>query len=135
MGIYVYPTDARWFRFLRFRSPLDEVNFWQPGGGAEFRRLQRPGPELRAGRGSYRLTGPANQHPQRTEGRKHPRPGPQRPSPPRVTRRASCHLPGLPTRASHPTVRPVFPAPGWPPASPGCRSATALPAGRSPTQP
>lgn len=39
MAIYLYPTDIRWFRFLRYRSPLDEVNFWQPGGGTEFRRL------------------------------------------------------------------------------------------------
>jgi putative restriction endonuclease len=40
MGIYVYPTDEKWFRFLRDRSPLDEVNFWQPGGAHEFNRLQ-----------------------------------------------------------------------------------------------
>ena len=40
MGLYVYPTDLKWFRYLRFRSPLDEVNFWQPGGASEFRRLQ-----------------------------------------------------------------------------------------------
>lgn len=40
MGIYVYPTDRRWFDFLRARSPLDEVNFWQPGGGSVFSRLQ-----------------------------------------------------------------------------------------------
>lgn len=42
MGIYVYPTDVEWFRFLKARSPLDEVNFWQPGGTHEFNRL-KPG--------------------------------------------------------------------------------------------
>lgn len=42
MNVYVYPTDINWFRFLRARSPLDEVNFWQPGGSTEFRRL-KPG--------------------------------------------------------------------------------------------
>jgi putative restriction endonuclease len=54
MGIYIYPTDIKWFRFLRYRSPLDEVNFWQPGGGTEFRRLQ-PG-ELFL----FRLKSPVN---------------------------------------------------------------------------
>lgn len=42
MGIYVYPTDERWFQFLRARAPIDEVNFWQPGGRQAFGRL-RPG--------------------------------------------------------------------------------------------
>lgn len=42
MSVYVYPTDLAWFRFLRSRSPLDEVNFWQPGGSTEFRAL-KPG--------------------------------------------------------------------------------------------
>ena len=27
---YVATTDYDWFRFLRVRQPLDEVNFWQP---------------------------------------------------------------------------------------------------------
>jgi putative restriction endonuclease len=40
MSVYVYPTDLEWFQFLQSRSPLDEVNFWQPGGTIEFRRLQ-----------------------------------------------------------------------------------------------
>ena len=40
MGIYVYPTDASWFRFLQARAPIDEVNFWQPGGSREFTGLQ-----------------------------------------------------------------------------------------------
>jgi putative restriction endonuclease len=39
VSAYVYPTDIDWFHFLRARSPLDEVNFWQPGGSTEFRRL------------------------------------------------------------------------------------------------
>lgn len=39
MSIYVYPTDLAWFRFLQARSPLDEINFWQPGGSAPFRAL------------------------------------------------------------------------------------------------
>ena len=42
MSVYVYPTDIDWFRFLQSRAPLDEVNFWQPGGSTEFRAL-RPG--------------------------------------------------------------------------------------------
>lgn len=40
MNLYVYPTDHRWFNFLSQRPGTDEVNFWQPGGGAVFRRLQ-----------------------------------------------------------------------------------------------
>jgi putative restriction endonuclease len=54
MSVYVYPTDLDWFRFLRARSPLDEVNFWQPGGSMEFRAL-RPG-ELFL----FRLKSPVN---------------------------------------------------------------------------
>jgi putative restriction endonuclease len=40
--LYVGVTDADWFRFLRGRPELDEVNFWQPGGGRVFQVL-RPG--------------------------------------------------------------------------------------------
>lgn len=40
MSVYVYPTDRAWFQFLRARRPLDEINFWQPGGSAPFRALQ-----------------------------------------------------------------------------------------------
>lgn len=29
-GGYWYPTDPEWFRFLRVRGPLGEVNFWRP---------------------------------------------------------------------------------------------------------
>jgi putative restriction endonuclease len=39
MRIFVYPTDHDWFRFLRARTPLDEVNFWQPGGTRAFSGL------------------------------------------------------------------------------------------------
>lgn len=39
MKVYVYPTDQRWYRFLRSRRPLDEVNFWRPGGKQAFRVL------------------------------------------------------------------------------------------------
>jgi len=37
--LYVAVTDNDWFRFLRNRPELDEVNFWQPGGGQTFRVL------------------------------------------------------------------------------------------------
>ena len=30
---FVAPTDHGWYRFLRARPDLDEVNFWRPGGG------------------------------------------------------------------------------------------------------
>ena len=40
MKIYVYPTDRQWFDFLRQRTILDEINFWQPGGGRAFSQLQ-----------------------------------------------------------------------------------------------
>jgi putative restriction endonuclease len=36
---YVGVTDAGWYRFLSARPALQEVNFWQPGGGREFRVL------------------------------------------------------------------------------------------------
>jgi putative restriction endonuclease len=29
---YLFPTDINWFKFLRERQPLDEVNFWRPSG-------------------------------------------------------------------------------------------------------
>lgn len=37
--IYVYPTDNSWFERLASLSPLDEVNFWQPGGQRAFTGL------------------------------------------------------------------------------------------------
>jgi putative restriction endonuclease len=45
MKLYVAVTDNQWFRFLRSRPELDEVNFWQPGGGQAFRALP-PGEPL-----------------------------------------------------------------------------------------
>jgi putative restriction endonuclease len=36
---FVAVTDRDWYEFLRRRSDLDEVNFWQPGGGRQFRAL------------------------------------------------------------------------------------------------
>lgn len=32
-------TDGDWYRFLADRPALNEVNFWRPGGGREFRAL------------------------------------------------------------------------------------------------
>lgn len=39
MKIWVGVTDEGWFNYLRARNP-DEVNFWQPSGGREFKALQ-----------------------------------------------------------------------------------------------
>lgn len=39
MQAWVGITDGDWYRFLAGRPDLDEVNFWQPGGTREFRRL------------------------------------------------------------------------------------------------
>ena len=45
MKAYMAITDNHWFRFLKYRSPLDEVNFWQPGGSRIFKALD-PGEPL-----------------------------------------------------------------------------------------
>lgn len=37
---FVAPTDHGWWRFLRARPELDEVNFWRPGGAFSFSALQ-----------------------------------------------------------------------------------------------
>lgn len=37
--VYVGVTDGDWYRFLADRPHLNEVNFWRPGGGREFRVL------------------------------------------------------------------------------------------------
>ncbi len=34
---YIGNTDQKWFEFLRANSPLEEVNFWQPGTPQTFR--------------------------------------------------------------------------------------------------
>jgi len=36
---YVGVTDNDWFQFLSAQPDIDEVNFWQPGGKAQFRAL------------------------------------------------------------------------------------------------
>jgi len=54
MKIYVGVTDNDWFRFLRDRPGLDEVNFWQPGGSHLFRALQPGEPFL------FKLHAPEN---------------------------------------------------------------------------
>jgi len=45
MKAFVAVTDGDWFRYLRSRQDLDEVNFWQPGGNRLFRALS-PGQPL-----------------------------------------------------------------------------------------
>jgi putative restriction endonuclease len=42
---FVAVTDNDWFDFLRQRPDITEVNFWQPGGGRNFRALD-PGQPL-----------------------------------------------------------------------------------------
>lgn len=54
MKLYVVVTDNDWFRFLRNRPDLDEVNFWQPGGSHLFRALQPGEPFL------FKLHAPEN---------------------------------------------------------------------------
>lgn len=54
MNAFVAVTDSNWFRYLRSRSPLDEVNFWQPGGSRRFRTLQPGEPFL------FKLHSPEN---------------------------------------------------------------------------
>ena len=39
MKAWVGVTDGDWYRFLKARPHLDEVNFWQPSGGRQFRSL------------------------------------------------------------------------------------------------
>jgi putative restriction endonuclease len=39
MRFFVGVTDYDWFRFLASRPGIDEVNFWQPSGGMEFKAL------------------------------------------------------------------------------------------------
>jgi putative restriction endonuclease len=40
MRFFVGVTDYDWFRFLAAQPGIDEVNFWQPSGGVEFKALQ-----------------------------------------------------------------------------------------------
>jgi putative restriction endonuclease len=39
MRFFVGVTDYDWYRFLASRPDTDEVNFWQPSGGVEFKAL------------------------------------------------------------------------------------------------
>ncbi len=43
MRLFVAVTDNDWFRFLRARPHLDEVDFWQPSGHGRFRALEMGG--------------------------------------------------------------------------------------------
>lgn len=45
MKTFVAVTDNEWFRLLRDRAPLPEVNFWRPGPSGNFRALS-PGEPL-----------------------------------------------------------------------------------------
>lgn len=47
-------TDSDWFNYLSSNTPLDEVNFWQPSGGRQFRALQPGEPFL------FKLHSPRN---------------------------------------------------------------------------
>lgn len=46
MRAYVAVTDGDWFRFLSEQPGIDEVNFWQPGGGRGFNVLTLGAPLL-----------------------------------------------------------------------------------------
>ena len=46
MRAFVAVTDGDWYRFLRARPELDEVNFWRPSGKANFRAIQPGEPFL-----------------------------------------------------------------------------------------
>ncbi len=54
MKLYVGITDEDWFDFLRARPDIDEVDFWQPGGGRDFRVLEPGEPFL------FKLHAPRN---------------------------------------------------------------------------
>ena len=53
MKLWVAVTDDGWFNYLSARKP-DEVNFWQPSGGREFKALQPGEPFL------FKLHSPKN---------------------------------------------------------------------------
>jgi putative restriction endonuclease len=54
MKTYVAVTDNDWYRALRSRPDLEEVNFWQPSSGRHFRALQPGEPFL------FKLHSPEN---------------------------------------------------------------------------
>jgi putative restriction endonuclease len=45
MNIYLGVTDTEWFEYLSKNKPED-INFWQPGGNASFKILERGAPFL-----------------------------------------------------------------------------------------
>ncbi len=45
MNLYLGITDTDWYNYLRKAGP-EEVNFWQPGGHASFKALERGAPFL-----------------------------------------------------------------------------------------
>jgi putative restriction endonuclease len=51
---FVANTDHDWFRYLRAKGPLDEVNFWQPSGSSQFRAVPPGAPFF------FRLKSPFN---------------------------------------------------------------------------
>jgi putative restriction endonuclease len=51
---YVGITDDDWFAYLSGSGPIEEVNFWQPSGGRQFRVLQPGEPFL------FKLHSPKN---------------------------------------------------------------------------
>src|SRR5258708_29796582 len=54
MRFYVGITDEDWFSYLSGGGTADEVNFWQPSGGRQFRVLQPGEPFL------FKLHSPKN---------------------------------------------------------------------------
>jgi putative restriction endonuclease len=46
MRAYAAVTDGDWYRYLRARPDVDEVNFWQPSGGRTFHAIQPGEPFL-----------------------------------------------------------------------------------------
>ena len=54
MKAWVAVTDNDWYRFLRQRPDLEEVNFWQPGGNRQFKVLGAGHPFL------FKLHSPEN---------------------------------------------------------------------------
>lgn len=52
---YVANTDYDWYSFLAARSPLEEVNFWQPSGGSAAFQVIKPGEPF-----FFRLKAPNN---------------------------------------------------------------------------
>ena len=54
MRFYVAVTDDDWFSYLSSSGSIDEVNFWQPSGGRQFRVLQPGEPFL------FKLHSPKN---------------------------------------------------------------------------